>query len=261
MLGKITERLFVAVLLSMMAAGCTGGGVSLTEIRLESIAIQPADPSVAVNINKQFTATGSYSDASTQNLTAMVTWSSSNTGVATISNSATSRGLATAVSAGTTTITAAAGSLSASTVLTVTSAFSHPTVGAIRWDGWLGEGDSVGKQLDKDLSPNHWHYRVPFYATEVSANQVIINASTQDIIDQEIAYAKNAGINYFAYVLYPNSSLETALNLHLSSTHKNDVNYCFIFDENFLGAMTTSNVNWVIARFKDANYQKVMSGR
>lgn len=134
------------------------------------------------------------------------------------------------------------------------------TVGAIRWDAWLGDGDSVGVQVDTDMSPNHWHYRAPFYTNEVSATKVVINASTQAIIDQEIAYAKGAGINYFAYVLYFDS-LETALNLHLSSAHKNDVNYCFIFDDNSLAAMTTTNTNWIIARFKDSNYQKVMSGR
>ena len=51
---------------------------------LESIAVTPANPSVAVGLGQQFTATGTYSDGSTQNLTNSVTWSSTYTTAATI---------------------------------------------------------------------------------------------------------------------------------------------------------------------------------
>ena len=59
---------------------------------LMSIAVTPANPTIPTGGTQQFTATGTYSDQSTQNITTQVTWSSSNTSVATISNS----GLATA---------------------------------------------------------------------------------------------------------------------------------------------------------------------
>jgi hypothetical protein len=52
------------------------------------------------------TATGTFSDGTTQDLTMDVTWSSGTPGVATISNVAGSEGLATSVAIGTTTITA-----------------------------------------------------------------------------------------------------------------------------------------------------------
>ena len=63
------------------------------------------------------TATGTFSDNSTQDITTSVTWSSATTSVATIS----SRGLATALTTGTTTIRASesAANVSGSTVLTV----------------------------------------------------------------------------------------------------------------------------------------------
>ena len=48
-------------------------------------------------MTQQFTATGTYSDNSTQNLTSQVTWASATTSVATI----TAAGLATAVATGT----------------------------------------------------------------------------------------------------------------------------------------------------------------
>src|SRR5262249_43321000 len=65
-------------------------------------------------------------DGSTQVLTTGVSWSSSNTSVATIAAS----GLASAVGVGNVTITAAAGGFTASTTLTVTAAATDPTVGA-----------------------------------------------------------------------------------------------------------------------------------
>ena len=85
-----------------------------------SLAVSPTNPSIALGATQQFTATGTYSNNSTQNLTTSATWTSSVTAVATISNAAGTNGLATSVAAGTTTITAAVGGVSASTTLTVT---------------------------------------------------------------------------------------------------------------------------------------------
>ncbi|HEY4300749.1 MAG TPA: DUF4082 domain-containing protein [Candidatus Didemnitutus sp.] len=84
-------------------------------VTLNSITVTPANPSINTGATQQFTATGTYSDSSTQNLTGQVTWSSSATARATI----TSAGLATGVTAGTSTITAMLGSNSGSTTLTV----------------------------------------------------------------------------------------------------------------------------------------------
>ena len=102
------------------ASGAIDGTTNLTvkAPTLVSIAVTPASPSIAKGATKQFTATGTFSDNSTQNLTSSVTWSSATTGVATI----TTGGLATAVAAGTSTIKAASGTVSGSTTLTVTAA-------------------------------------------------------------------------------------------------------------------------------------------
>jgi hypothetical protein len=91
-----------------------GGGGGGTTPTLSSIAVTPANPSITVGVTQQFTATGTYSDSSTQNITSSVTWGSSSTGVATIN-----AGLATAMAEGLTTITATSGSVSGNTVLTV----------------------------------------------------------------------------------------------------------------------------------------------
>jgi hypothetical protein len=96
--------------------------LTVTAATLVSLAVTPTNPSIAKGTKQQFTATGTYSDNTTQNLTNAVTWSSSSAGVATISNAAGSDGLATSVAAGTTTIAATSGSISGSTALTVTPA-------------------------------------------------------------------------------------------------------------------------------------------
>ena len=88
---------------------------------LVSIAVTPLAPAVPQGGTQQFTATGTFADASSQDLTNLVSWSSSIPAVATIGNSDGTRGLATALSDGTTTITANSGLISGNTTLTVTS--------------------------------------------------------------------------------------------------------------------------------------------
>src|SRR4029077_16943677 len=93
--------------------------LTVTPAVLVSLAITPSNPSISLGTTQQFTATGTYSDGSNQNITGSVTWSSASASVAVISNSAGSAGLATSAAQGSTTITAISGSLSASTTITV----------------------------------------------------------------------------------------------------------------------------------------------
>ncbi|MFZ0685811.1 MAG: Ig-like domain-containing protein [Terriglobales bacterium] len=105
-----------AVTITATVSGVSGtAALTVTAPVLDSIAVTPANPSAPVGTLAQFTATGTYSDNSTQNLTATASWSSSNTAVATIA----AGGLATALTPGSTTITAASGSVSGSTGLSV----------------------------------------------------------------------------------------------------------------------------------------------
>jgi hypothetical protein len=83
---------------------------------LASIAVTPPDPSIALGFTEQFTATGTFSDGSTANLTQTVTWGTAQGQVASIA----SGGLATSLKVGTTAVTAASGSLSGSTTLRIT---------------------------------------------------------------------------------------------------------------------------------------------
>jgi hypothetical protein len=104
-------------------AGLTGATVlTVTAATLQSIAVTPVNPSLARGTTVQLAATGSYSDGSTQDLTAQVGWASSDVSVATISNAPPTRGLATAIAAGTTTLSATLGLVVGTTTLTVTAA-------------------------------------------------------------------------------------------------------------------------------------------
>ena len=94
---------------------------------LTSIMVTPTDPSVAVGANQQFTATGTFSDGHTSNVTKSVKWNSSNKTVATVSNATGTKGLASALAVGTTTIHAVAEQITGSTILTVIAALAPPT--------------------------------------------------------------------------------------------------------------------------------------
>ena len=103
--------------------GGISGSAAFTSSAVASIAVSPTTAGIANGSTQQFTATGSLEDAATQALTTWATWTSSNTGVATISNAPGSQGLATAVSEGTTTISSSfSGVLSSMATLTVTPA-------------------------------------------------------------------------------------------------------------------------------------------
>jgi uncharacterized protein YjdB len=109
-------KYLIFLLLLIMVTGCGGGGSDSAQ--LVSIALDPTNPSTAVGAKEQFSATGTYSDSTTKDLTSLVTWNSSATGIATVDT----KGLATPVTTGTTTITASLGTISGTTNLIVTSA-------------------------------------------------------------------------------------------------------------------------------------------
>ena len=96
--------------------------LTVTDATLVSIEVSPATPSIVDGLTQQFTATGLYSDNSTQDLTTQVTWNSSDSAVATVSNAVGSKGLATAASVGGTTVSATSDGVSGDTTLTVTDA-------------------------------------------------------------------------------------------------------------------------------------------
>lgn len=91
--------------------------LNVTPALLNSIAVTPAASSLIQHLATQFTATGIYSDGTSQDLTSLVAWSPSNA-VATVSAS----GMVTGVNVGQTFISASFTGKTGSTPLTVTAA-------------------------------------------------------------------------------------------------------------------------------------------
>jgi len=89
--------------------------LTITAATLSSIAVTPAGSTIEIGSQLQYTATGTYSDASTSDITTEVAWTSSNAGVSIDAN-----GLATSLDSCSTIITATLGAKSGNTTLTVT---------------------------------------------------------------------------------------------------------------------------------------------
>jgi trimeric autotransporter adhesin len=126
-IGLFVKRFRALIVLACLSLfiGCgagtlgpgAGGGPNPAK-SLVSIAITPANPALLLGTLQQFTATGTYSDHSTADLTDSVTWSSSDTSVASIAGG----GLANALTLGSVTVSATSGSVTGSTTVDVESA-------------------------------------------------------------------------------------------------------------------------------------------
>src|SRR5262249_17443334 len=106
------------------------GAYEYQAITLTSIAVTPANPTIMLGATLLMTATGTYSDASTHDLTSLASWS-----VTSGPGSVTTGGLySDTASAGTATVQAAAGAVNGSTTITVNAVtfadnFSSGTLG------------------------------------------------------------------------------------------------------------------------------------
>ena len=117
--GFATSSATGSATISATLSGVTGfGTLTVTKGILVSITITPANPVLLLGTLQQFTATGTFSDQSTQDITGSVTWASSNDSVASVGGG----GLASALALGSLTISASSNSVSASTAVSVQAA-------------------------------------------------------------------------------------------------------------------------------------------
>ncbi len=124
-------------------------------------------------------------------------------------------------------------------------------VGAIRWD-WTG-GGTVTEAVEKSLGPKQWHHRVPFFGEIINDSTIKASCATQECVDQEILYAKENGLDYWAFLLYPpGSDLDLPLRRYLSSGYNPVLKFSVIGDQ---------PVDRIISYFKHPSYQTVLDGR
>ncbi|MEE4660163.1 MAG: Ig-like domain-containing protein, partial [Halieaceae bacterium] len=118
--------------------------VTVRDATLLALSVTPTEKRTYPGSLVAYTATGSYSDGSVANLSKVVSWTSSDSGVATISSSGDERGIARALSPGDTTVTASLEGLTASASLTVITNSGGPGVARLSVlpaDQVIGTGD------------------------------------------------------------------------------------------------------------------------
>lgn len=144
----------------------------------------------------------------------------------------------------------------------VESSRPHPVVGAIRWDAWCG--GEVTAQVERSLGPQKYHSRLPWFAKPGADGTVTIDGGSQAIMDQEIAFAAAAGLDYWAFLLYPEAnSMSRGLANYLASPRRRRVNFCLILHN----AFGVAEEQWprerdrAVALLKEPGYQTVLDGR
>jgi hypothetical protein len=76
-------------------------------------------------------------------------------------------------------------------------------VSAIQWDCSLPSDTYFGYHQTRTLSPKKYRTQTPFYADVLAEDRIEYHLRDQAEFDRELAYAIEAGIDYFSYVFYP----------------------------------------------------------
>jgi hypothetical protein len=135
-------------------------------------------------------------------------------------------------------------------------------IGAIRWDGWYGDGVVV-KAVEISLGPPKYYFRLPWFAQIKPDGTVCINGDSQAIMEQEMAYAAQAGLNYWAFVDYLDEApdLSIALNRFLAARDKRGLRYCLVEEGHRLDKAGAEAWRQIVQHFQHPDYQTVLDGR
>ena len=138
----------------------------------------------------------------------------------------------------------------------------RPLVGAIRWDAWTG--GEVTAQVERTLGPAKYRDRLPWFADVTGENTVRIDGGRQEVMDAEIEYAAAAGLDYWAFLVYPmDNSMSAAIGQYLASARRDRVRFCVILHN----TLHAPDASWpaerdrLIALLREPGYQTVLGGR
>ncbi len=151
--GLVTGRSAGMTTITASINGVSGTAtITVRAPALQSISVTPISPTLAVGVTQQFRATGIFNDGSTSDLTAAVTWTSSDPTVLTVAMG----GLARAVAGGAVVLSASVGGVTGTTMVTVTAArltgitvtpamstLSIGATAALRATGMFNDGSTV----------------------------------------------------------------------------------------------------------------------
>ena len=126
----------------------------------------------------------------------------------------------------------------------------RPLLGVIRWDMYSGHPAITQKQEFGFLKPPEFHWRCPWFVRRtgdpeapLSFNADYSKGAIREVTDQEIVYAAEAGIDYWAFGYYGrHKQWGTGDNLeaYLVSPHKHRIGFCVIVECDKVGM----NARW-----------------
>jgi hypothetical protein len=168
----------LSVLVLAAALGC--GQFFPSSTTITALAIAPTNGTIAPGVSQQYTATATYGNNSTGDVTKQVTWTTTPTNVATVN----STGLVTGVTLGTATVKAQSGSVIANTGVTV----ANKTISSI-----------AIQPLTQTLSvsstgfPNTGQYTATATYSDNTTGDVT-NTSTWNALPSSVASISNTGL-------------------------------------------------------------------
>lgn len=145
----------------------------------------------------------------------------------------------------------------------------RPLAGVIRWDCWAGkDGIRGGEQtrvLEKTLAPEKYRWRLPWFAEVKEDGSVVLDGARPGVMEREIDYAADAGLDYFIFLNYGINSHKTdALDRFRSAKNANRMQYaiCFMFYKvDIPDEIWPQTVAKYIACLEDGNYVRVCGNR
>jgi len=137
-----------------------------------------------------------------------------------------------------------------------------PLIGAIRWGGWF-----KGSEWADNLDDPRWHDRLPFYA-RIDQGDVQVLGDRQDVMSREIAFARRAGLSFWAFCYYDEGSptfdaYNYGLRRYLATPDVAPPAFSLILQGSHLGEPSDwpSFVDRLVTHFGDPRYQRVEPGR
>lgn len=234
--------------------------LTVTPAVLTGIVVTPVTTTVGINGNVQYAATGVFSDNSTQDLTLLTVWSSSNSAFAMISAS----GVASGLNAGTTTISASYNGVSGSATLNVTTAQlvsiaispSNPIVPPHARIQLTAIGTfSDGSQLP--LTGVSWHTNSARYAMVNSSGVLRTKKSSSKVVT---VYASLNGITGQTSVTVSSMTIQTLAINPATPTIAQGTTQQFALIGTFSDGVTTVDLT-PSARWQTSNYADAVVNR
>jgi hypothetical protein len=113
--------------------------------------------------------------------------------------------------------------------------------GALRWDAWYKRTDN--SEVAQNNLSGIYKSRAPFFCN-VEGDSIVC-AGNQDEMDLELRFAAQAGLSYWAFDWYGNtSSLHLAWDLYQKSEHRSLINWCGSVSLYSLGSVPFSSGKW-----------------